>query len=69
MMMMMFFDDAVVYDCVWDDDNNNDDDDNDFWNDLTLTLLELKMTSLCHQYRAKPACISLQSDQDILLAD
>ena len=31
-----------------------------------LTLLELKVVSLCHQYRAKPACPSLQSDQALL---
>ena len=30
---------------------------------LTLILLETKVTSLCHQYRARPACTFLQSDQ------
>ena len=36
-------------------------------------LLELKVISLCHQYRARPACTSVQSDQalycSILLPD
>ena len=38
---------------------------------LTLILLEPKAISLCHQYSARPACTSMQSDQDetILLAD
>ena len=30
---------------------------------LTLILLEPKVISLCHQYRAKPACTSMQSDR------
>ena len=30
---------------------------------LTFTLLELKVISLCHQYRARPACKSVQSEQ------
>ena len=30
---------------------------------LTLVLLEPKVISLCHMYRARPACISVQSDQ------
>ena len=30
---------------------------------LTLILLESKMVSLCHQYRARPACTSARSDQ------
>ena len=30
---------------------------------LNLSLLEIKLISLCHQYRARPACISMQSDQ------
>ena len=30
---------------------------------LTLTLPELKVISLCHQYRARAACTSMQSDQ------
>ena len=29
---------------------------------LTLILLEPKMFNLCHQYRAKPTCTSVQSD-------
>ena len=36
---------------------------------LTLILLEPKVISLCHHYRARPACTSVQSDQVILLAD
>ena len=32
---------------------------------LTVILLELKVTSLCHQYRARSACTSVHSDQDI----
>ena len=30
---------------------------------LTLILLETKVISLCHQNRARPTCISVQSDQ------
>ena len=30
---------------------------------LTIILLEPKVISLCHLYRARPACISVQSDQ------
>ena len=30
---------------------------------LTFTLLELREFSLCYQYRARFACISVQSDQ------
>ena len=30
---------------------------------LNLTLLVCKMISLCHQYRARPACIYVDSDQ------
>ena len=30
---------------------------------LILILLEPKIISLCHQYRARPACISVPSDQ------
>ena len=30
---------------------------------LSLTLLEPKVISLCHQYRARAACTSTQSDQ------
>ena len=30
---------------------------------LTLVLLEPKGIRLCHQYRARPACTSVQSDQ------
>ena len=30
---------------------------------LTLILLELIVVGLCHQYRARPACTSVQSDQ------
>jgi hypothetical protein len=29
----------------------------------TLYLLELKVVSLCHQYKARPTCISMQFDQ------
>ena len=32
---------------------------------LTLILPNPKVTSLCHQYRARPACTSGQSDQAI----
>ena len=30
---------------------------------LTVNQLESKVISLCHQYRARPACTSVQSDQ------
>ena len=30
---------------------------------LTLILLELIVISLCHQYRARPACTSMRYDQ------
>jgi hypothetical protein len=30
--------------------------------ELTLTLLKWKVIGLCHQYRARPACTSMQSD-------
>ena len=30
---------------------------------LTLPLLEPKIISLCHLYRGRPACTSMQSDQ------
>ena len=30
---------------------------------LTFILLEPKVISLCHQFRARPACTSVQSDQ------
>ena len=33
---------------------------------FTLILLEPKEISLCHQYRARPACISVQSDPEAL---
>ena len=37
---------------------------------LTLILLELKVVSLCHQYRVRPACTSVQSNQALhMLAD
>jgi hypothetical protein len=32
-------------------------------NNLTFKVLELKALSLCHRYRARPACTSVQSDQ------
>ena len=32
---------------------------------LTLILLELKVISLCHQYRARPASTPVQSDQAV----
>ena len=32
---------------------------------LTLILSELKVVSLCHQYRARQACTSVQSDQTL----
>ena len=35
---------------------------------LTLILLEAKVFTLCH-YRARPACISVQSGQSVLLSD
>ena len=34
---------------------------------LTLTLLEPKIISLCHQNRARPDCTSVQSDQTLVL--
>jgi hypothetical protein len=35
-----------------------------------LKVLELKALNLCHQYRARPTCTSMQSDQRcILLAE
>jgi hypothetical protein len=35
---------------------------------LTLNLLEPKMISLCHQYRARPTYTYVQSDQALVLA-
>ena len=35
------------------------------WIVLTLILLELKVISLCHQHRARPACTAGQSDQTL----
>ena len=38
-------------------------------NFLILILLEPKVISLCHQYRARSVCTSVQSPGSILLAD
>ena len=32
---------------------------------LTLILLEPRVISLCHQYRSRPDCASMQSDQAV----
>ena len=36
-------------------------------NILTLILAKQRVISLCHQYKARPACTSMQSDQALLL--
>jgi hypothetical protein len=36
---------------------------------LDLIAFALASDKTCHQYRARPACISMQSDQAVLLTD